>query len=113
MPPNFEGDMEAVPLGGESCSVVNDVKPAAAIVRDLARDAAAAGQPQHPVTAAGSAPPEASTGACPHRPGGPCGGGLIPRAVQVIRVGELQQGWDLSRPLTDEQTQQMAARWFL
>jgi hypothetical protein len=42
MPPNFDGDLEAVPLlAGESCSVVNDVKPAA-IVRDLARDAAAA-----------------------------------------------------------------------
>jgi hypothetical protein len=43
MPPNFEGELEAVPLlAGESCSVINDVKPVAAIVRDLARDAAAA-----------------------------------------------------------------------
>jgi hypothetical protein len=43
LPPDFEGDLEAVPmLAGESCSVVTDIKPAAAIVRDLARDAEAA-----------------------------------------------------------------------
>jgi nitronate monooxygenase len=43
VPPSFEGDLQAVPmLAGESCGVVNDIKPAAAIVRDLARDAAAA-----------------------------------------------------------------------
>ena len=43
VPPNFEGDIEYVPmLAGESCSVVNDVKPAAEIVRDIARDAEAA-----------------------------------------------------------------------
>jgi nitronate monooxygenase len=43
IPPTFEGDLERVPiLAGESCSVVNDVKPAAQIVRDLVRDAEAA-----------------------------------------------------------------------
>ena len=43
VPPNFEGDIEYVPmLAGESCSVVNDVKPAAEIVRDIARAAEAA-----------------------------------------------------------------------
>ncbi|OFW71225.1 MAG: hypothetical protein A2Y55_06055 [Actinobacteria bacterium RBG_16_68_12] len=43
VPPNFEGDIEYVPmLAGESCSVVNDVKSAAVIVRDLVRDAEAA-----------------------------------------------------------------------
>jgi hypothetical protein len=37
---DFEGDIEYAPLwAGESCSVVNDLKPAAAIVRDLVRDA--------------------------------------------------------------------------
>ena len=37
--PWFEGDPEdAVMWGGESCEVVNDIKPAAEIVRDLARD---------------------------------------------------------------------------
>jgi nitronate monooxygenase len=41
--PEFDGDIEYAPLwAGESCDVVNDVKPAAAIVRDLARDAEAA-----------------------------------------------------------------------
>jgi hypothetical protein len=41
--PTFEGDLERVPmLVGESCSVVNDIKPAGQIVKDLARDAAAA-----------------------------------------------------------------------
>ena len=39
-PPNFEGDIEYVPmLVGESCSVVNDIKPAAQIVKDLVHDA--------------------------------------------------------------------------
>jgi nitronate monooxygenase len=43
MPPNFEGDIECVPmLTGESCSVVNDVKPASVVVRDLVREAEAA-----------------------------------------------------------------------
>lgn len=43
VPPNFEGDIELVPmLAGESCSVVNDVKPAATIVRDIVREAEAA-----------------------------------------------------------------------
>ena len=41
--PDFEGDPEYAPMwAGESCSVVNEIKPAAAIVRDLARDAEAA-----------------------------------------------------------------------
>jgi nitronate monooxygenase/enoyl-[acyl-carrier protein] reductase II len=40
--PDFEGDIDYAPLfAGESCSVVNDIKPAAAIVRDLTRDAEA------------------------------------------------------------------------
>ena len=35
-PPDFDGDIEYAPLwAGESCSVVNDIKPAADIVRDL------------------------------------------------------------------------------
>jgi NAD(P)H-dependent flavin oxidoreductase YrpB (nitropropane dioxygenase family) len=43
IPPTFEGDLERVPmLVGESCSVVNDVKPAAEIVKDIVRDAEAA-----------------------------------------------------------------------
>jgi hypothetical protein len=43
MPPIFEGDLQAVPLlAGESCSVIEAVRPAAEIVRDLARDAEAA-----------------------------------------------------------------------
>lgn len=34
--PDFDGDIEYAPLwAGESCSVVNDIKPAADIVRDL------------------------------------------------------------------------------
>ena len=38
--PDFEGDYEYAPLwAGESCSVVNDIKPAAAIVRDLVHEA--------------------------------------------------------------------------
>lgn len=33
--PDFDGDVEYAPLwAGESCSVVNDVKPAGHIVRD-------------------------------------------------------------------------------
>jgi nitronate monooxygenase len=41
--PEFDGDIEYTPLwAGESCSVVNDIKPAGAIVRDLVRDAEAA-----------------------------------------------------------------------
>lgn len=40
VPPNFEGDIEYVPmLAGESCSVVDDIKPAAQIVKDLVHDA--------------------------------------------------------------------------
>src|ERR1700719_4010009 len=40
VPPEFDGDWEYAPLwAGESCSVVNDVKPAGEIVRDLVRDA--------------------------------------------------------------------------
>jgi hypothetical protein len=41
--PDFEGDFEYAPFwAGESCSVVNEIKPAAAIVQDLVRDAEAA-----------------------------------------------------------------------
>ena len=41
--PDFEGDIEyAALLAGESCSVVNDIKPAGVIVRDLVRGAEAA-----------------------------------------------------------------------
>ena len=37
---DFEGDIEYAPLwAGESCSVVNDIKPAAEIVADLVREA--------------------------------------------------------------------------
>jgi len=40
---DFEGDFDQAPLwAGESCSVVADVKPAAEIVAELVRDAAAA-----------------------------------------------------------------------
>lgn len=40
---DFDGDLDYAPLwAGESCSVVNDVKPAAVIVRELVRDAALA-----------------------------------------------------------------------
>jgi nitronate monooxygenase len=39
-PPDFDGDLEYAPLwAGESVSVVNDVKPAAQIVRDLVAEA--------------------------------------------------------------------------
>jgi nitronate monooxygenase len=39
-PPDFDGDVEYAPLwAGESCSVVNDIKPAGQIVADLVRDA--------------------------------------------------------------------------
>ncbi|MDQ2942410.1 MAG: nitronate monooxygenase [Candidatus Dormibacteraeota bacterium] len=42
-PPDFDGDIEYAPLwAGESCGVVNDIKPAGYIVRDLVRDAEAA-----------------------------------------------------------------------
>lgn len=38
--PEFDGDIEsAAMLAGESCSVVNDIKPAAVIVRDLVQQA--------------------------------------------------------------------------
>jgi len=41
--PDFDGDPEYAPMwAGESCGVVNDIKPAAVIVRELARDAEAA-----------------------------------------------------------------------
>jgi len=40
--PDFDGDVDYAPLwAGESCSVVNDVKPAGEIVLDLVRDARA------------------------------------------------------------------------
>jgi NAD(P)H-dependent flavin oxidoreductase YrpB (nitropropane dioxygenase family) len=46
IPPNFEGDLERVPmLAGTSCGVVDEIKPAGEIVRDLARDAEAARAP--------------------------------------------------------------------
>ncbi|TMC84775.1 MAG: nitronate monooxygenase [Chloroflexi bacterium] len=39
-PPDFEGDIEYSPMwAGESCSVVNDIKPAAEIIRDLVNEA--------------------------------------------------------------------------
>jgi hypothetical protein len=39
----FEGNPELAPMwAGESCSVVKQIKPAGEIVRELARDAAAA-----------------------------------------------------------------------
>jgi nitronate monooxygenase len=41
--PDFDGDPEYAPMwAGESCSVVNDIKPAADVVRDLVREAEAA-----------------------------------------------------------------------
>jgi nitronate monooxygenase len=41
--PDFDGDLEYAPMwAGESCSVVNDLKPAADIVRELVHDAEAA-----------------------------------------------------------------------
>jgi NAD(P)H-dependent flavin oxidoreductase YrpB (nitropropane dioxygenase family) len=40
--PDFDGDVELTPMwAGESCAVVNDIKPAAQIVEDLVRDAEA------------------------------------------------------------------------
>lgn len=40
--PDFDGDPDYAPMwAGESCSVINDIKPAAEIVHDLAREAAA------------------------------------------------------------------------
>lgn len=40
--PRFKGDIEYAPLwAGESCSQVNDIKPAAKIVRDIVREAEA------------------------------------------------------------------------
>ncbi|HUE58424.1 MAG TPA: nitronate monooxygenase [Acidimicrobiales bacterium] len=41
-PPDFDGDIEYAPLwAGTSVSVVNDIKPAAEIIRDLVREAEA------------------------------------------------------------------------
>jgi NAD(P)H-dependent flavin oxidoreductase YrpB (nitropropane dioxygenase family) len=41
--PTFDGDIDYAPLwAGESVEVVNDIKPAGDIVRDLVRDAARA-----------------------------------------------------------------------
>jgi NAD(P)H-dependent flavin oxidoreductase YrpB (nitropropane dioxygenase family) len=46
VPPDFEGDWEYAPLwAGESCSVVNDIKPAGEIVGDLVRGAETALSP--------------------------------------------------------------------
>jgi NAD(P)H-dependent flavin oxidoreductase YrpB (nitropropane dioxygenase family) len=40
MATEFDGDIDFAPLwAGESCSVVNDIKPAGDIVQDLVRDA--------------------------------------------------------------------------
>lgn len=40
---DFEGEIDYAPMwAGESCSVVNDIKPAGQIVSDLVRDAQAA-----------------------------------------------------------------------
>lgn len=40
VPPDFEGDVDYAPMwAGESCSVVNDVKPAGQIVRELVTQA--------------------------------------------------------------------------
>ena len=44
--PDFAGDPEYAPMwAGESCGLVNEIKPAAEIVRDLVRDAEAALSP--------------------------------------------------------------------
>jgi NAD(P)H-dependent flavin oxidoreductase YrpB (nitropropane dioxygenase family) len=41
--PDFEGDPDLAPMWcGESCTVVNDIKPAAEVIADLVRDATAA-----------------------------------------------------------------------
>jgi nitronate monooxygenase/enoyl-[acyl-carrier protein] reductase II len=41
--PDFDGDLDYAPFwAGESCSVVNDIKPAGEIVLELVRDAEAA-----------------------------------------------------------------------
>jgi hypothetical protein len=41
--PDFDGDLDYAPLwAGESCSLVNDIRPAGEIVRGLVRDAEAA-----------------------------------------------------------------------
>jgi nitronate monooxygenase len=41
--PDFDGDIDDAPLwAGQSCAVVNDIKPAAQIVRDLTLEAEAA-----------------------------------------------------------------------
>jgi nitronate monooxygenase len=41
--PDFDGDIDDAPLwAGESCTAVNDIKPAAQIVRDLVAEAEAA-----------------------------------------------------------------------
>jgi NAD(P)H-dependent flavin oxidoreductase YrpB (nitropropane dioxygenase family) len=40
IPPDFDGDPDDAPMwAGESAGAVNDVKPAAEIVRDLVREA--------------------------------------------------------------------------
>jgi len=41
--PDFDGDIDYAPLwAGQSCAMVNDIKPAAQIVRDLVLQAEAA-----------------------------------------------------------------------
>jgi hypothetical protein len=45
--PEFEGDLDLPPMwAGESCSVVNDVKPAGEIVRGLVAEAIASASAQ-------------------------------------------------------------------
>jgi NAD(P)H-dependent flavin oxidoreductase YrpB (nitropropane dioxygenase family) len=52
VPPQFEGDLERVPLlVGESCSAVDRIAPAAEIVAELVRDAAACAQGRNPMRA--------------------------------------------------------------
>ena len=50
--PDFEGELDYAPLwAGESCAVVNDIKPAGEIVRELVRNAEAALESEQPISA--------------------------------------------------------------
>jgi NAD(P)H-dependent flavin oxidoreductase YrpB (nitropropane dioxygenase family) len=63
--PEFDGDIEYAPLwAGESCSVVNDIKPAGQIVRDLVRDAERS-LAESPVSGLGGASGESGAGRRP------------------------------------------------
>ncbi len=54
--PEFEGDMEQVPFwAGQSCSLVNDIKPAGQIVRDTVREAEEIIERLHGLVATGEA----------------------------------------------------------